>query len=365
MNVKFESTENEILLNPRMAKAVQTKWINHLAKAPSLSGHVWISTSGSSGCPKWAALSKHALLVSAAAVNRHLNISSEDRWLNPLPLFHVGGLGILARAYLSQSRLFTFQETWDPILFTQALETTEATLTSLVPTQIYDIITHKLMAPKSLRGCFVGGGALNPTLYEAAKKLGWPLLISYGLTECSSQVATSLPECNALKILSHVQCRIAPSGRLEIKSDALLTLYAAEKEAEVEFYDPKVNGWFETEDRAEIHDNSLRILGREAHFIKIGGESVNLNRLRTLLEEQSFRLGSQTNAALIAIPDERLGHVIHLALEEEALISRLVDAFNAQTLPYERIRKTHLISKIPLTAVGKIDYTELTRTIEC
>ena len=35
-----------------------------------LEGHVLFATSGSSGIPKWVALSKKALLVSAAAVNR-------------------------------------------------------------------------------------------------------------------------------------------------------------------------------------------------------------------------------------------------------------------------------------------------------
>ncbi|RYD33092.1 MAG: long-chain fatty acid--CoA ligase, partial [Verrucomicrobiaceae bacterium] len=36
---------------------------------PELEGHVLFETSGSSGNPKWVALSKRALLVSAAAVN--------------------------------------------------------------------------------------------------------------------------------------------------------------------------------------------------------------------------------------------------------------------------------------------------------
>ena len=36
-----------------------------------------------------------------------------------------------------------------------------------------------------------GGGALDPSLYKQARDLGWPLLPSYGLTECGSQVATA------------------------------------------------------------------------------------------------------------------------------------------------------------------------------
>ena len=365
MNIKFDSKENEVLLNPRMTKTDQAKWMHHLAQVPNLESHVWISTSGSSGAPKWAALSKQALLTSAKAVNQHLSITSNDRWLNPLPTFHVGGLGIIVRASLSKSRLFTYHDHWHPATFQNALISTEATLTSLVPTQVYDLVAAKLTAPKTLRGCIVGGGALTPSLQTSAKELGWPLLPSYGLTECCSQVATALEGNSNLKILPHVQCRIGKNCRLSVKSDSLLTLYAVETEAGIEFLDPKVDGWFETEDKAEIVDDFLHIHGRESHFIKIGGESVNLSRLRALLEEQCLKLKGKINAALIAVPDERLGHVIHLTLDQESESAELIHAFNSIIMPYERIRHTHVVTNIPLTGIGKIDYNELQRLVGC
>ena len=49
----------------------------HIAE---LKSHVLFETSGSTGAPKWIALSKAALLTSAAAVNAHLGINASSCW---------------------------------------------------------------------------------------------------------------------------------------------------------------------------------------------------------------------------------------------------------------------------------------------
>src|SRR5688572_32857682 len=93
-----------------------------------LKAHVWLATSGTSGALKLTALSKKALLASAASVNRYLQSDSRDVWCCVLPTFHVGGLGIYARALLSGARVVS--ETWDPARFAA---NREITLASLVP----------------------------------------------------------------------------------------------------------------------------------------------------------------------------------------------------------------------------------------
>ena len=84
-----------LALNPRL----DTAWRERVLAAdfPDLPDHVWVATSGTSGRLKIVALSVGALEASAAAVNRHLCVQPSDCWLNPLPLFHVGGLGITVR----------------------------------------------------------------------------------------------------------------------------------------------------------------------------------------------------------------------------------------------------------------------------
>ncbi|NIP97055.1 MAG: o-succinylbenzoate--CoA ligase, partial [Akkermansiaceae bacterium] len=50
-------------------------------------------TSGSGGEHKWVSLRREALLVSAEAVNRHLEVEPADVWMLALPHHHVGGFG--------------------------------------------------------------------------------------------------------------------------------------------------------------------------------------------------------------------------------------------------------------------------------
>ena len=52
------------------------------------------------------------------------------------------------------------------------------------------------------------------------------------------------------------------------------------------------------------------------------------------------------------MPDERLGHVIHLAVTRDAVAIR--DAFNARVAPFERAREVHLVNVIPRSALGKL-----------
>lgn len=57
-----------------------------------LEGHVLFRSSGTTGEPKWVALSKEALLVSAAAVNRHLEVDVGAVWGLALAGASRGGL---------------------------------------------------------------------------------------------------------------------------------------------------------------------------------------------------------------------------------------------------------------------------------
>src|SRR5207253_1068669 len=80
---------------------------------------------------------------------------------------------------------------WNPARTVKKWKDRKVTLTSLVPTQVFDLVSANLTAPKNLRAAVIGGGALDPSLYLKARELGWALLPSYGLTECASQVATA------------------------------------------------------------------------------------------------------------------------------------------------------------------------------
>jgi O-succinylbenzoic acid--CoA ligase len=340
----FTSDETHLLLNPRLPREERERLERIYGDAPRLSSHVWLATSGTTGSLKLVALSKRAILASAAAVNRHLQSDARDVWCCVLPTFHVGGLGIYARASLSGARVVDAQ--WDAQSFVALCNTERVTLASLVPAQVRDLVGLK--AAQSLRAIVVGGGALDADLYERARADGWPVLPSYGMTELASQVATATLDGPELVLLDHVEARTESDGRLAFRSPALFTGYATDDG----FQDPKQDGWFVTNDYGVIQGRRLEVAGRGADFIKIGGESVDLSRLDRILSS------IEPNAAIVAARDDRLGHVVHLALAEGDAAA-VVAAFNERVLPFERIRAVHRVEEIPRTPLGKLRRSEL------
>lgn len=344
--IDWTSDESHVPLNPRMPLDEQTRLRSFVT---GLHGHIWLATSGTTGALKLTALSKSAMLASAAAVNRHVQSHAGDVWSCVLPAFHVGGLGILARAFLSGARVMRMS--WDAREFASDRE---MTLASLVPAQVSDLVRLPLEPPPNLRILVVGGGALPETLYSAARSLGWPLLPSYGMTETCSQVATATLDSADLVLLDHVESRTEPDGRLAFRGPSLLTGYGTEGG----FVDPKVDGWFVTEDVGAIEGRVLRVEGRRADFVKIGGESVDLARLDAIVASIAG-----LHAAAIAVRDPRLGHVIHLAIDASVDAEQVTSAFNERVHPFERARAVHRVAKIPRSFLGKLMRHELAQTI--
>lgn len=328
MEIDWLSDASHVLLNPRMPAGERAR-LESLAV--DLPGHLWLATSGTSGALKLAALSKRAMLASAAAVNRRLRSDASDVWLAVLPTFHVGGLGIHARAFLSGARVVT---EWSD----------EVTLASLVPAQVSDLLSSGARPPRLLRAVIVGGGALTDELYTAGWESGWPLLPSYGMTETCSQVATAQPGSPELVLLDHVEARVE-DGRLAFRGESLFSGYGTD----AGFVDPKTDGWFVSDDLGSVEGGVLRPLGRMGEFVKIGGESVDLSRLDGILVAIAG-----PHAAVAAIPDPRLGHVIHLFMADSVDADLVVPAFNERVHPFERPRQIHVVDRIPRTALGKL-----------
>lgn len=354
--INWHSNSTEILLNPRYSDEEKSRYIKLLGSITGYPAHLWLATSGTSGSLKFVALSKQAILASASGVNSHLQSNASDVWVNPLPDFHVGGIGIWARSYLSGASVVDYKTNaaWDPIHFCDALHSCKVTLTALVPTQLYDLVINRLAPPESLRAVIVGGGVLDSTLYDHAKALGWPILPSYGLTECSSQVATATSDSKRLKVLPHVTIKI-DDGHICIKSEALLSVYAMISDNGIKLVDPKVDGWFCTEDHGELQGSILSVLGRSSDFIKIGGESVDLNHLESILNKLKMRLEIAEDMLLITSPEPRLGKVIHLITtgKDPLVTENLVRKFNQEVLPFARIRQVQITEIIPRTPLGK------------
>jgi O-succinylbenzoic acid--CoA ligase len=311
----WEERGSFLLLNPRLTEAVRERWL--AAEFPDLEEHVWLGTSGTSGNLKMVALARTALEASARAVNNHLGVTSGDVWFNPLPFFHVGGLGMRLRAELAGARHEAMRGGWRPEDYVRAAEQTGATLSALVPAQVHDLVAARCRAPLSLRAVVVGGGALADALRLRALALGWPLLPSYGLTEVGSQVATARRgqvEVEWLPVLEHLEVRTGRAGVLELRGPSLFTGWLISGDGPVRWEDPKCGGWYATSDRVEVRGRELRVSGRLDDLVKIRGELVDVAALERSLQ-------ARVTSGLImlrSVPDERNGVALHVVAENRA-----------------------------------------------
>lgn len=376
-----ESDSNQLLLNPRMPLESQER-LRQLTQVAEnslkLKKHVWLATSGSTATSesalKLVALSKEALLASARAVNEFMGVTPGDVWAQVLPRFHVGGLGILIRASLSGSKVVTILENqpWDVLEFYKEVSTNKCTLISLVPAQIYDLVSQKLSAPPGVRVVIVGGGRLEPDLYQRARALGWPLLPSYGMTETASMIFCASPESlnkealPQMECLPHAQVKINEEGLICVKARSLLTCYAQMQEGAAKVWSPLRGGWLVTEDRGELSSDGLQIRGRHQDYVKIGGEGVNLAHLRSVLEECAMVLNPEwaLKVALLDMPSPRLGVEIHLvSLLNESNTQVLLESYSQKVMPFEKVRKVYYNQEIPRSPLGKILWAELRKRL--
>ena len=93
-----------------------------------------VHTSGSSGDAKAAMLSSANCSASARTAIERLGLDTGDRWLLSLPLYHVGGIGIVMRC-LSAGATIVALEAEESL--EEALVRYELTHVSLVATQLY------------------------------------------------------------------------------------------------------------------------------------------------------------------------------------------------------------------------------------
>ena len=363
----WQSYESFVLANPRDAEAVAEAEVirDWLVREEALTGHVLFRTSGSSGKGKWVALSKNSVLISARAVNELLSVTKEDRWLQSLPLFHVGGMGIAARAYEAGCEVCGEYQKWNPVQFHETLEDGKITLTSMVPTQLVDLLRLKLTAPPSLRAILLGGGRLSDDLYQQAAGLGWPIRETYGMTETASQVATAAEGKRDLDILPCWDVRSVDGGRLSIRGEAVMSFYLSVNDGGCTLSDPKQKGWFVTNDLGRVSEGVVSIKGRIDRCVKILGELVNLVDVESAIGDVLRKRGAHNEVfAVVAEAGERESCSLVFCSEGGLNDSNLLDEFNAGCNPLHRINRSVSLSKLPYTGIGKINYSELQKYVQ-
>lgn len=363
----WTSAESAVLLNPRLPTLVQQRLHQEVEKK-NFSSTLWLQSSGTESSfvgTKLVTIDKSAFLAAVQGCVDFYQLSKTDIWLNSLPLFHVGGLAIEARCFLSGAKSEIYRGAWSAHDFQKQLQQSQANWASLVPTQVYDLVQASIPPPPSLRAILVGGGSLSMNLWLQAYKLGWPLLPSYGMTETSALLAGSSletlqrePSPSGMDILPHIKLRQIQKDKYAIRSRSLFSGYLLFEENQGATWKPRSDP-FILDDRLRVEKNKLYVLGRESQLVKILGETVNLQELTDRLESV---IGAPF--AVVAAPEDRKGYDLHLFVQSINAVLPPLDEINKGLLPFQRISEVHILNALPRTELGKIKTAALLRLLK-
>jgi O-succinylbenzoic acid--CoA ligase len=320
-----------------------------------------VRTSGSSGAPKAVELSRAAFLASAEASARRLGWAEDDRWMLALPLAHVGGLSVVTRCLAARRpiALAPSGEAGQNLL--AAIEGLGASLVSLVPAMLHRALEARppTNAPARLRVALLGGARTPAPLLAEARRRGLPVVVTYGLTEACSQVATGIPgeppdpEAGVGPPLPGTELR-SVDGRIEIRSPSLMTRYRPEGAWPSPFTE---DGWLRTEDLGHLDERGrLHVTGRADGAITSGGVTVLPGEVEAALEA----VPQVAEALVFGQPDARWGERAVALVVPAAGIGRdrLVESLRRRVAalpPAQRPRAVALVQQLPRTALGKPD----------
>ena len=348
----------------------------------ALDAALLLFTSGTSGRPKAALLSKANLIASARASAELLGAGPADRWLCCMPLFHIGGLSILVRSVLAGSSV-VLHRTFEPAEVSRALDEDRVTVVSFVAAMLSRVLEWReaRRAPDALRLVLLGGGPAADSLLERASSQGYPIAPSYGLTEAASQVATRPPVARksteskgagGLIPLPGTDIRVVDDeraclpagciGNIEVRGPTVMCGY---------FEDPQAtqaalgDGWLQTGDVGVLDsEGHLAVLDRRADLIVSGGENVYPAEVESVL--QAFP--GVREVAVTARPDEAFGARPQAFVVREA--GAEFEAADLLAFCRERLARfkvpvrVEFLEALPRTASGKVLRRAMTEASE-
>jgi len=344
-------------------------------------------TSGSTGRPKGVMLSHRNLIAGTRIVRSYLGINSDDRILSILPLSFDYGLNQLLTAVEQRASLvlLTFRF-GDEIVRT--IRDHGCTGLAGVPT-VWSILTRAApLLPKTplptLRYITNSGGAVPSATTARLRELlpDTSIYLMYGLTEAfrstylppdqvdlrPTSIGKAIPECEVFVV--------TPDGRRANPGEPGILVHRG----------PTVSlgYWKRPEDTARVlrpnpliehgcgadtvcysgdlvtqdEDGFFYFVGRDDAMIKSSGYRISPSEV----EEVLMATGGFRQIAVIGLPDPLIGqrvHAVAVAREQPIDVRSALTAAAEKLAAFMLPRDIELVSELPVTPNGKVDYKAL------
>jgi o-succinylbenzoate---CoA ligase len=306
-----------------------------------------VTTSGSTGEPKGVLLPHTALRASTAASNARLGCVPGDRWLLALPVHHVAGLQVLARARALGT---------DPVVPASTdvgtLAAADADHVSLVPTQLGRLLDAGADLAR-FRTILLGGARPDPTLLGRAVLAGARVVVSYGMTEtCGGCVYDGVPLDGVAVDVDAPQGGGPAGGRIRLRGPVLCAGY---RTADGDRPATDGAGWFPTGDLGRWVDGRLDVLGRADDVLISGGENVPAAAVAARLREHpavadvavAGRADPEWGEAVVAV-------VVAVDPRTPPTLEELRDHVRATHPPAYAPRHLVVVPTLPRDGLGKV-----------
>jgi O-succinylbenzoic acid--CoA ligase len=247
-----------------------------------------ILTSGSTVTPK--AVLHTFVNHYFSALGSHLNTPFEqgDRWLVSLPMYHISGFSLIARALLKGGTL-VFPAPKQSL--TESIRKNKITHISLVPAQLIKILRDPACVQRlrGMKAILLGGAFIPSSLIHKASTLKLPVYRTYGSTEMASQITTTdQSDCcsendSAGRPLKYRQVQISPNGEILVKGPVLFKGYLCNGRVlpavdDKGFFATGYTGYFD-------RDDQLHVTGRKDLMFISGGENIYPQEIEGVLSQ--------------------------------------------------------------------------------
>jgi len=336
-----------------------------------------IYTSGTTGTSKGAVLTHNNFAVNALNLLTCWQITSQDRFLLGLPLFHVHGLGNGLHCWLISGCRMRLLKRFEHQKAEETLRDFRPTLFFGVPTMYVRLLE---MNPDSaaeigkFARLFVSGSAPLPAhvLEEFKKLYGHTILERYGMSETlmnisnpyigerrAGTVGLPLPGVS-VRLLDRALKPVADgeTGEVYLRGPNIFSGYWQREEAtRTSFFD----GYFKTGDLAtRSTDGYYTLCGRSGDLVISGGFNIYPRELEEFLQEQP----EVAEAAIVGWPDSVRGEVpvAYIVLKEQIALNILEARCKDKLASFKVPRKFITLDQLPRNAMGKVQKHLLPKT---
>jgi malonyl-CoA/methylmalonyl-CoA synthetase len=328
-----------------------------------------IYTSGTTGVSKGAILTHGNMAANALSLVTCWQISSADRFLLTLPLFHVHGLGNGLHCWLVSGCRMRLLERFEHQKAAGEFLEFRPTLFFGVPAMYVRLLDLPVAQAREIGAfvrLFVSGSAPLPAqiFEEFRERFGHAVLERYGMSETlmnisnpyigerrPGSVGLPLPGVS-VRLLDHEGHPVpyGEVGEVHLKGPNIFAGYWRREEASRSAF---VGEYFRTGDLAtRSPDGYYTLCGRKSDLIISGGFNIYPREIEEFLQEQD----GVAEAAVAAVPDRVRGEVpvAYIVATRAIEVQDLESVCRRKLASFKVPRSFILVDKLPRNALGKV-----------